>query len=123
MAAIVNAFGRFLRADDATANLHDLGGFRCLVAVDDLADIPESLAILMAEIVVTVAVRLERSSPFGGDDRGTRFVGGDHREGGDQTDPEGRRLARRVPARGANGEGSDSSVGSPSVKMCPRPPP
>ncbi len=108
MSALVNCFGLYLRADAASANMHDLAGFRCQVGVDDLADVPESLAISLGEIVVTVPVRLERSSPFEGDDRGTPFVGGDHREGGDQTDPLGRSLARRIPVRG---EGSDSRVG------------
>ncbi len=101
VSALVSCFGRYLRADDATANLHDLAGFRCEVAVDDASDIPESLAISLGDIVVTVPVRLERTAPFGGDDHGTPFLGGDHQEGGDQTDPLGNGLARRIPTRGS----------------------
>ncbi len=71
MSALVNCFGRYLRADAASVNMHDLASFRCQVGVDDPADIPESLAISLGDVVVTVAVRLEGSSPFGGDDHGS----------------------------------------------------
>ncbi len=111
VSALVNCFGRFLRADDATVNMHDLAGFRCEVAVDDLSDIPESLAISLGDLVVTVSVRLEGSSSFGGDDRGTPFLGGDHQEGGDQTDPLGPRLARRIPACGIDASRDGAAVG------------
>ncbi len=76
VAAIVSYFRRYLLADDATANMRDLTGFRCQIAVDSPADIPESLAISLGEIIVTVNVRLEGTSPFGGDDHGTPFSEG-----------------------------------------------
>ncbi len=60
--------------------------------------------------MVTVAVRLERTAPFGGDDRGTPFIGGDPHEGGDQSDPQGLRLARRI-AQGAAVGSSDTREG------------
>ncbi len=112
VAAIVSCFGRYLMADDATANMRDLTGFRCQIAVDTPADIPESLAISLGEIIVTVNVRLESTSPFGGDDHGTPFLGGDRREGGGQTDPLGSSLARRIPVPCGNDAGSDSRAGA-----------
>ncbi len=112
VAAIVSGFGRFLQADDATINFHDLAGFRYQVAVDELVDILDNLAISMGDIVVTVPVRLESTAPFGGDDRGVPFVGGGPEEGGDQTDPLGRRLARRIAIREDTEGASDSREGA-----------
>ncbi len=112
VAALVNGFGRFLHSDDATENFHDLAGFRCEIAMDELADIPDSLSISMADIVVTVPVRLESSTPFGGDDRSMPFVDGGPEEGGDQTDPSGRGLARRIAVGGVNAGASASREGA-----------
>lgn len=111
VAAIVNGFGRYLRGDADSLNMRDLIGFRCQIAVDDLADIPESMLLTLGDITITVTIRLERSAPFGGDDRGTPFVGGDQIEGGDQTDPLGRRLARRVNTQGMDPRGNSSTEG------------
>ncbi len=65
----------------------------------------------MGDISITVPVRLESSAPFGGDDRGIPFAGGDQQEGGDQTDPLGRRLATRVADLGIHQGHSDSREG------------
>ncbi len=54
------------------------------------------MSISMGDIIVPVTVQLERTTPFGGDDRGIPFGEGDHNKGGDQTDPLGRQLARRI---------------------------
>ncbi len=91
--------------------MEDLVGFRCLIAVDDPSEIPESLSITLGDCIVAVSVILESTAPFGGDDRGTPFVGGDPNEGGDQTDHLGRQLARRVFNTGDAGEGGDSREG------------
>ncbi len=111
VSAIVSGFGRFLRADPNSINMVDLIGFCCLIAVDDLADIPDNLALTMGDIIVSVSVRIERTAPFGGDDRGTPFAGGDPGEGEDQTDPLGRPIARRVPTAGASLREVDSRDG------------
>ncbi len=108
MSPIVGGFGCFLRADDNSINIVDLTGYRCQVAVDDLADIPEHLTISLGDVVLTVPVRIESTAPFCGDDRGTPFVGGDSSEGGDQTDPQGSRLTRRVSLVG-QGRASSAS--------------
>ncbi len=114
VAAIVNGFGRFLRSDDPSSNMFDLTGYRCQIAVDDLSDIPESLVITFGDISITTPVRLESSAPFGGDDRGIPFAGGDEHEGGDQHDPLGRRLARRVATLGVHNGENDSREGAAS---------
>ncbi len=114
VSTIVSGFGRFLKADDSTSNLMDLAGYRCSVAVDDLAAIPEYLAISMGDHVIHAPVRIESTAPFGGDDRGIPFAGGDADEGGDQTDPQGRQLARRVFNLGLAGGDSDSREGNRS---------
>ncbi len=111
MSAIVSGFGRFLEASDCSINMEDFGGYRYRIAVDDLAEIPESLAITLGDVIVSVSVSLESTAPFGGDDRGTPFVGGDPNEGGDQTDPLGRQLARQEFNFGATGEPSESRDG------------
>lgn len=98
--ALVNGFRRYLREDSDSVNIMDLIGFRCQIVVDDPADIPENLAITLGDIIVNVTVIMERTAPFGGDDRGIPFAGGDQNEGGDQTDSLRRRLTRRVkPSR------------------------
>ncbi len=107
VAAVVSGFGRFLRADESSINMAELSGFKCIVAVNDLTDIPEQLDITLGDVTVAVRVILESSAPFGGDDRGIPFSSGDPSEGDDQTDPLGRRIARRVPTLGADiGESS-----------------
>ncbi len=128
VSAIVSGFGRFLRAEESSIHMHDLMGFKCAVAVNDLADIPEHLEITLGDVIVMVQVILERSAPFGGDDRGVPLAGGDPGEGGDQTDPLGRRIARRVPTLGAEVEEcsnraaihSDPSWDSSEIRDCRR---
>ncbi len=111
MTAIVHGFGRFIRADVNSINLVDLIGFKCLIAVDDLADIPEHLSISMGDFITSSPVRIESTAPFGGEDCGIPFVGGDAGEGGDQTDPRGITLARRAAAPGDGEEDWDSREG------------
>ncbi len=79
-----------------------------------MADIPKALTITLGDICVSAVVHMESSAPFGGDDRGTPFAGGDQREGGDQTDPLGRELARRVPNLQEHFGDSDSRKGANS---------
>ncbi len=87
VSGIVSGFGRFLRVDDNSVNIVDMSGFRCLVAVDDLTDIREHLAISLGDVVITVPVRIESTAPFGGEDRGTPFAGGEpqRREGSNRS--------------------------------------
>ncbi len=112
VSAIVGGFGRFLHADDNSVNILDMTGFRCQVAVLDLADIPEHLTISLGDVVVTVPVRIENTAQFGGNDHGIPFVGGGPSEGGDQTDPQGSRLARRIALVELRGASSDSREGA-----------
>ncbi len=84
------------------------------VAVDDLADIPEHLFISMGDYNIFVSVRIESTTPFGGEDRGILFVRGDSNEGGDQMDPQGMNLARRVPVHGVDGGDDDTWEGNRS---------
>nr|CAD1833963.1 unnamed protein product [Ananas comosus var. bracteatus] len=111
VATLVNGFGRYLRGDNDSVNMRDLIGFHCQIAVDDPADIPENLAITLGDIIVNVTVIMERTAPFGGDDRGIPLAGGDQNEGGDQTDPLGRRLARRVNLQDGDGTHNNSNEG------------
>lgn len=62
----------------------------------------------MGNLVLNIIVQLESSAPFGGDDRGITLAGGDPNEGGDQTDPLGRRIVRKVDNRGRGLGGNDS---------------
>ncbi len=48
--------GRYFRGDEISVNTLDLIDFRCQVIVDDLADIPENLAITMGDIIISVLV-------------------------------------------------------------------
>ncbi len=57
----------------------------------------------MGDFIVSVPVRIENTATFGGEDRGIPLAGGDPNEGEDQTDPEGRQLARRVFNAGTGG--------------------
>ncbi len=114
VSAMVHGFGRFLRADTNSVNMVDLTGFRCLIAVDDPAEIPEHLSISMGDLIVSTAVRIESTVPFGGEHRGIPFAGGDASECGDQSDPQGRSLARRFPIPGAADGGEDSREGNRS---------
>lgn len=59
----------------------DLIGFRCQIAVDNLAEIPKNLAVTLGDQVLNVIVQFESSAPFGGDDRGVPFAGGDRTRG------------------------------------------
>ncbi len=108
VSAILSGFGRFIKADANSINMVDLIGFRCLLAVDDLADIPDNLDITLGDVTVSMHVQIESSAHFGGDDRGSTFVGGNPSEGGVQTDPLGRRIARRLPIFAADGGDSSS---------------
>ncbi len=112
VSSIVSSFGKFLRSDEGSLNMLDLVGFRCQIAVDEIADIPESFSLTMGDITLPVPVRLESTTPFGGEDRGTPFAGGDPNEGADQTDPLGRQLARRVNLLDRGGSGPSSTNGN-----------
>lgn len=56
---------------------------------EDPVDIPENLSLTMGDLIVSVEVQLESTAPFGGDDHGIPFAGGNPNKGGDQTDPLG----------------------------------
>nr|CAD1844981.1 unnamed protein product [Ananas comosus var. bracteatus] len=62
VAALVGGFGRFIRADDFTIRVADLSGYRCLIAVNHLHDIPENLDISFGDISLSVGIQLERWS-------------------------------------------------------------
>nr|CAD1822971.1 unnamed protein product [Ananas comosus var. bracteatus] len=51
VAALVGGFGRFIRADDHTKRMIDLSGYRCLIKVNHLSDIPENLEITFGDIL------------------------------------------------------------------------
>uniref|UniRef100_A0A6V7QUG4 CCHC-type domain-containing protein n=1 Tax=Ananas comosus var. bracteatus TaxID=296719 RepID=A0A6V7QUG4_ANACO len=59
-AALVAGFGRFIRADELTTRMVDLSGYRCLVAVNHLSDIPENLDIAFGDTSMLVLIQLER---------------------------------------------------------------
>ncbi len=84
-----------LCGDEDSLNMLDLSGFRCLVAVDELADIPEFISVTLGDHSVPVAVQIESTSPFGGAVRSAPCAGGNPVEGVDREDLPGRRLARR----------------------------
>nr|CAD1841007.1 unnamed protein product [Ananas comosus var. bracteatus] len=58
--ALVTGFGRFIRADDFSNRMVDLTGYRCLVAVNFLSDIPENLEITVGDYSLSVLIQLER---------------------------------------------------------------
>lgn len=60
MAGLVGGFGRFIRADDFTSRMVDLSGYRCLVAVNHLSDIPENLELVFGDLGISVLIQLER---------------------------------------------------------------
>nr|CAD1830315.1 unnamed protein product [Ananas comosus var. bracteatus] len=60
VAALVGGFGRFIRADDFSVRMVDLTGYRCLVSVDYLSDIPENLEITVGDSSLSVLIQLER---------------------------------------------------------------
>ncbi len=111
VSAMVCGFGRFLKADEQSIDMMDMFGFRCLIAVDALADVPEHLSVLMGDFVVSVPVRIESTAPFGGEDHGIPLAGGGPHEGADQTDPAERQLARRISFSGEDRGDSDSREG------------
>nr|CAD1822782.1 unnamed protein product [Ananas comosus var. bracteatus] len=49
VAAMVGEFGRFIRADDFSIRMVDLTGYRCLVSVNHLSDIPKIWKLRWAE--------------------------------------------------------------------------
>ncbi len=59
--SMVHDFGRYIRADANSINLVDLTGFKCLIAVDDLTDIPKHLSISLGDHVVSA--RSESKAP------------------------------------------------------------
>lgn len=60
MGALISGFGKFLRADDFTTRMADLTGYRCLIAVNHLLDIPENLEITFGDISISVLIQLKR---------------------------------------------------------------
>lgn len=111
MSAIINSFGKNLRGDDNSLNMMDLIAFRCQVAIDDSADIPENLDITLGDITVHVVAQIKKMTPFGDDNRGTSFLGRDQNEDDDHMDPSGRRLARRVNLHGKDVWANNSTEG------------
>ncbi len=67
----------------------------------------------MGDLIISAPVRIMSTAPFGGEDRGTPFVGGDANEGRDQSDPRGMSLTRHFP-RGAVDGGESSREGNRS---------
>nr|CAD1832399.1 unnamed protein product [Ananas comosus var. bracteatus] len=60
VAALVGGFGRFIRADDFSSRMVDLTGYRCLISVNFLSDIPENLEITVGDYSLSVLIQLER---------------------------------------------------------------
>nr|CAD1824945.1 unnamed protein product [Ananas comosus var. bracteatus] len=60
VAALVGGFGRFIRADDFSTRMVDLTGYRCLISVNFLSDIPENLEITVGDYSLSVLIQLER---------------------------------------------------------------
>nr|CAD1837083.1 unnamed protein product [Ananas comosus var. bracteatus] len=60
VAALVGGFGRFIRADDFSIRMVDLTGYRCLISVNFLSDIPENLEITVGDYSLSVLIQLER---------------------------------------------------------------
>lgn len=58
--ALVGGFGRFIRADDFSSRMVDLSGYRCLIAVNHLSDIPENLDLSFGDISLSILIQLER---------------------------------------------------------------
>nr|CAD1826274.1 unnamed protein product [Ananas comosus var. bracteatus] len=60
VAALVGGFGRFIRADDFSTRMVDLTGYRCLISVNFLSDIPKNLEITVGDYSLSVLIQLER---------------------------------------------------------------
>nr|CAD1838796.1 unnamed protein product [Ananas comosus var. bracteatus] len=60
VAALVGGFGCFIRADDYSIRMVDLTGYRCLIFVTHLSDIPENLEITLGDYSLSVLIQLER---------------------------------------------------------------
>nr|CAD1824988.1 unnamed protein product [Ananas comosus var. bracteatus] len=60
VAALVGGFGRFIRADDFSTRMVDLTGYRCLISVNFLSDIPKNLEITVGDHSLSVLIQLER---------------------------------------------------------------
>lgn len=59
VAALVGGFGRFIRADDLSIRMVDFTGYRCLISVNHLSDIPENLDITVGDSLLSVLIKLE----------------------------------------------------------------
>nr|CAD1821286.1 unnamed protein product [Ananas comosus var. bracteatus] len=109
VAALVGGFGRFIRPDDFSARMVDLSGYRCLIAVNHLSDIPENLEITFGDLSIYVLIQLERW------DRADAFGRGNlPNEGSDQHTPHDGPSARDLHAarsdRGrCSSDGGDSN--------------
>nr|CAD1840439.1 unnamed protein product [Ananas comosus var. bracteatus] len=60
VAALVGCFNRFIRADDFSICMVDITGYRCLISVNHLSDIPENLEIIVGDYSISVLIQLER---------------------------------------------------------------
>nr|CAD1843610.1 unnamed protein product [Ananas comosus var. bracteatus] len=60
VAALVGGFGRFIHADDFSTRMVDLTGYRCLIFVNFLSDIPKNLEITVGDHSLSVLIQLER---------------------------------------------------------------
>nr|CAD1817190.1 unnamed protein product [Ananas comosus var. bracteatus] len=60
VAALVGGFGRFIRPDDFSVRMVDLTGYRCLISVNHLHDIPENLEVTFGDLSLSVLIQLER---------------------------------------------------------------
>ncbi len=61
VASMISGFGRFIRADDTSKNMNDLRAYRCRIAVDDIREIPQRLAIVLGDEIIDIIVHLESS--------------------------------------------------------------
>nr|CAD1824878.1 unnamed protein product [Ananas comosus var. bracteatus] len=129
IAALVGGFGRFIKPDDFSRRMVDLSGYRCLIAVNHLYDIPENLEITFGDATISVLIQLERRGRTDADD-GRRAP---PNERSDHHDPhEGHPFAIRHSTgtdrerRSSNDDASDSVASWKSSKIRDRrhtPPP
>uniref|UniRef100_A0A6V7QSV4 CCHC-type domain-containing protein n=1 Tax=Ananas comosus var. bracteatus TaxID=296719 RepID=A0A6V7QSV4_ANACO len=58
VAALINGFGRFIKADDETKAMTNFRAFRCQIALDSIYNIPQNLSVIIGEELFPVMVHL-----------------------------------------------------------------
>nr|CAD1820321.1 unnamed protein product [Ananas comosus var. bracteatus] len=112
VATIVDGFGRFIRADDFSVRMVDLTGYRCLIAVNHLSDIPENINLTFGDSSMSMLIQIERwtrsEGPGGGGHHQTERMG--------QHDPRDQPTDRRSAgtARGRRSTDGATSVSDAS---------